>query len=685
MEWFGTWLSAYWLRNYTDVLQGLLFAAFTILMVFRGQKKSRQIKKFILSFLTSYNSAQMISGLVYRWIASRHQLTGTLADFLVASLCLLVPLAVLIPLYRRVIGIPGPGAVFFYTLFFCSNCMSMLLADTAFQRMCITLVLSVVLVAAFRKELRYVFFQRSMLRMDRRFKTSAATFMVIIGMEAELPRIVLDGGEDGVGNELAYAVSLAGCVLLLFFVVFMKFNFFAIMRYENFIRSHDEDPATGARSLSCLLEHGPDFVRRAAVKGQPMAVFYTTIGNFRDVNILHGYDAGSVLLRQTADLLEEAFPEGIIARASGAHFAGVVPQKDATERFAQVAEKVEALSLDEALHLEVGLCPTSAQKAASPGKDPTERLASLVDLAASAISYPSAPGEVVRCCDENIRKQEEIRLHVLSSVDKAVKNRWLCVYYQPLVEVQGGRIAGFEALSRWIDPTYGPLTPDKFVAPLEGVRMIYKVDLNVLAAYGREVQKLQGRGLTPLPISFNISRADLESGIDLYGEIERLLDSASLDRRLVHVEITESALNGDSQVMPRAIERFHRMGLEVWMDDFGSGYSSLNVLKDYRFDVIKIDMEFMRKFDERSRVIVRSICEMASSLGTRTVAEGVETKEQYEFLQQVGCTYAQGYLFSKPQPPEAFYDALAAQEAKSSRESAPRIRFSPLVQNPKST
>lgn len=127
---------------------------------------------------------------------------------------------------------------------------------------------------------------------------------------------------------------------------------------------------------------------------------------------------------------------------------------------------------------------------------------------------------------------------------------------------------------------------------------------------------------------------------------------------MVHVEITESALNGYSQVMPRAIEHFHEMGLEVWMDDFGSGYSSLNVLKDYRFDVIKIEMVFLRKFDERSKVIVRSICEMAHSLGIRTVAEGVETKEQFAFLEEFGCTYAQGYLFGKPRPVQEFFEAL---------------------------
>ncbi|MGN1023479.1 MAG: hypothetical protein ACI4OJ_08275 [Lachnospiraceae bacterium] len=181
MEWFGTWLQAYWLRNYTDVLQGLVFAAVTIFLIFPHEKRRTQIKKFVLSFLTSYNSAQVISGAVKRWIAARHPMTGTMADFLVASVCLIAPLLFLVPLYRKVIGIPGPGAIFIYTLFFCSNCLAMLLAQTAFQRMCLTFAISVFLIFVFRKELHYVLYQRSMLRMNRRFQVSAASFMVMVG------------------------------------------------------------------------------------------------------------------------------------------------------------------------------------------------------------------------------------------------------------------------------------------------------------------------------------------------------------------------------------------------------------------------------------------------------------------------------------------------------------------------
>lgn len=663
MDVLTRWLDGYLGRNYTDVVQGLFFAAATVFFAFPKQRRMKKVWKFVLSFLVSYNTAQFFSGLLYSLIQTRFPVKGTLLDFLVATGCLIAPLPVLILLYTRVLEVPGPAAAFFYTLFFSCNCMAMILAQTAFQRMVLTLGLSIFLAWYFRREFSYLLFEKSMLRMDYRFRGTADAFMVMIGCEAELPRIVLDGSHDEVGGQLAYGVAIAGSILMLFFVIFMKFSFFAIMKYENFIRAHDEDASTGARSLTYLIEHGKDRIQSAGKRGQVLAVFYTDIDNFRDINLLHGYEAGTGILKRTAELLAVHFPEGIIARSSGTHFAGLVPMDCAEGKFESVARQVEELSLDEPLHLRVGLCPVPAEESRRAGEAAVyKKLVSLLDLAASALLYQGKDGQIVQVYDAEIKKQEEIRLHVLTSVDKAVRNRWLRVCYQPLVEVRTGRLAGFEALSRWMDPTYGYLTPDKFVGPLEGVRLIYKVDLNVLRTYGGQIARLKGMGISPLPISFNISRADLESGIDLYSGIENILRNLSIDRHLIHVEITESALNGDSQVMPQAVERFHAMGLEVWMDDFGSGYSSLNVLKDYRFDVIKIDMAFLRKFDERSKVIVRSICEMARSLGIRTVAEGVETREQFAFLEEVGCTYAQGYLFSKPRPAEEFYEVIKNQK-----------------------
>lgn len=658
MEIITDWFLQYLNRNYTDMLQGLIFAAVTLLLVFKDADINTKIRNFFLSFLVSYNTAEIFSYGAYAVITSFLSVKGTFWDFLLATACLLLPVFILIPLYAKVIAITGPAAAFIYTLFFCSNCMAMLLAQSLLQRMIITIGLSIGLTLYFQNEIHYLLFEKSMLRMDRRFQGTAYAFIVLIGMEAEIPRIALDGSPNAVVNALAYGVSMAGAALVLFFVFFMKFNFFAIMKYENYIRSQDEDSTTGAKSLTYLIEHGRDMILKARSAHEEIAVFYTNLENIRDVNLLHGYNAGTRILQKTASLLSAQFPDGIIGRVSGSHFAGIVPMADIDQKLTQVAEQIEELSLDESLHLKAGIFPVQSAADAGIEELPYDELTTILDLATYAVRYQKDSSQVVQHFEEDFKKNEEIRLHVLGTLDKAVRNEWLCVFYQPLIDIQSGKPAGFEALSRWEDPVYGLLTPDKFVVPLENARMVYKVDLNVLSAYGREVQKLRKMGLVPLPISFNISRTDLESGIDIYSEIERIIEEYAIDKKLVNVEITESALNGDSIVMPQAVQRFHSMGLEVWMDDFGSGYSSLNVLKDYSFDVIKIDMEFMRKFDQRSKQIVQSICEMASALGTRTVAEGVETEEQLQFLQQIGCTYAQGYLFSKPKPADEFYGKL---------------------------
>ena len=277
-------------------------------------------------------------------------------------------------------------------------------------------------------------------------------------------------------------------------------------------------------------------------------------------------------------------------------------------------------------------------------------IGSQASVAAFIYALAPAPQEHVRFFDDELEHNERIRLHVLASLDKAIEKDWLRIYYQPIVEVSTRKLTEYEALSRWVDPEFGFLAPDQFVVPLETALMTCKLDLNILRLFGRNVRHLREEGRAVFPISFNISRTDLESGIDLFGAIEKTMRQAELPRELVRVEITESALNGSSTAMADAVRRFHELELEVWMDDFGSGYSSLNVLKDYDFDVIKIDMQFMSTFDERSRSIVRSVCEMARLLGIRTVAEGVETDEQLAFLERIGCTYAQGYLFSKPLP-----------------------------------
>lgn len=634
-----------------DVIQALIFSLVTVALFFRADTRPRQLAKFALSFLVSFNTATIISTLIYQAVYANADLGGTLWDFLLATVCLLVPMLPMIYLYKRIIGSQASVAAFIYALFFNANCVAMIVSNTSLSRTLLTVGVTVLLVWLFAKELRYIADEKSILRTDRRFTGTSLAFMLLLGAEAELPRITFNGGLPTGGNQLAYAVSILGILLVAMFVIFMKFNFFAIMKYENFIREHDEDQVTGAASLSRFLDVAPDAINRLRERGTEVAIFYTDLANFRDLNIAHGYDVGTGILRETYRILTEQFPTSVITRISGTHFAGEVPLPKAQAGFERVARRCEALSIDETLGIRVGIYPLSYLGDERDSKVVPEEMLHLVDLAATAMRYLApTPQEHVRFYDDKLERNERIRLHVLASLDKAIEKDWLRIYYQPIVEVSTRKLAEYEALSRWIDPEFGFLTPDQFVVPLEDARMTCKMDLNILRLFGRDVQRLREEGRAVFPISFNISRTDLESGIDLFGTIEETMRQAGLPRELVHVEITESALNGSSTAMADAVRRFHELGLEVWMDDFGSGYSSLNVLKDYDFDVIKIDMQFMSTFDERSRSIVRSVCEMARSLGIRTVAEGVETEEQFAFLERIGCTYAQGYLFSKPLP-----------------------------------
>ena len=242
-------------------------------------------------------------------------------------------------------------------------------------------------------------------------------------------------------------------------------------------------------------------------------------------------------------------------------------------------------------------------------------------------------------------------LYVTRYIKRAVEKRWLKVYYQPVIDVKTEKLLKYEALARWDDPAYGLLQPWQFIEPLEKANLVYKVDTFILAQYGRERQECMKRGEHLAPISFNLSRTDFYS-CDIYRIVKDTMEQYEIPPDALHVEITESAVTRDLEQLKEAIRKFHDLGLEVWMDDFGSGYSNLNILKELDFDVIKLDMAFLRNFNCDSAIIIKNIIHMARELNIRTLAEGVETRDLFDFLQKAGCDMAQGYYFSRPIPLE---------------------------------
>ena len=249
--------------------------------------------------------------------------------------------------------------------------------------------------------------------------------------------------------------------------------------------------------------------------------------------------------------------------------------------------------------------------------------------------------------------------YIVSHIDEAVKNEWIVAYYQPVVYSKDNKLCGVEALARWIDPKYGFLNPGVFIEALEDAHLAYKLDLAMLEIVCRNMRRVLDKNETIVPTSINFSRADF-SIVDVPEEVSRITKKYNIPTEYLHIEITESALLDEQVDLVDAMRRLKEKGFALWLDDFGSGYSSFDTLKDYEFDVIKLDMSFLKNFEEnkKAKPLIESILNLAKMIGLRTLCEGVETEAQAEFLNKSGCERLQGYLFSKPITYEELNDGI---------------------------
>ncbi|MCR5557438.1 MAG: EAL domain-containing protein [Butyrivibrio sp.] len=254
----------------------------------------------------------------------------------------------------------------------------------------------------------------------------------------------------------------------------------------------------------------------------------------------------------------------------------------------------------------------------------------------------------------------EISKYVISHIDDAIANEWIKIYYQPVIRSITGQLSGAESLARWIDPEVGFLAPDKFIGALEKSKNIHKLDCFIVNKVCSDIHQRMSDGLPTVPVSVNFSRLDFIM-CDMLDVVETAVAKYNIPRDFIHIEITESMIVQDEDLMSEVIRKFRDKGYEVWMDDFGSGYSSLTLLKDYHFELLKLDMRFLSDMSEKAKTIIHSVIGMAKRLEIKTLSEGVETKEQVDFLLSIGCGKFQGYYFGKPAP---LVEMLASIEEK---------------------
>ena len=384
--------------------------------------------------------------------------------------------------------------------------------------------------------------------------------------------------------------------------------------------------------------------------GQPNLVFLNLHG-MKSYNQRFGFAQGNEFLKSFASLFSRYFGNDNCCRLGGVHFAAISNDNNLEDTLNRFSEEFHNIFSDYDIYPHIGVYQfqnedVSINVACDRAKLACDTLKSSHNF---GISY----------YNQAIRHAEENHRYIIENLNKAIAERWITVYYQPIVRAVNGKVCDEEALARWIDPVKGFLSPADFIPILEEEKLIYKLDLYVLERAIEKMKHFEALGITAVSHSINLSRSDFEV-CDIVEEIRTRVDIAGIPRSKINIEITESVIGSDFDFITKQINRFKELGFQVWMDDFGAGYSTLNVLKEIPFDLIKFDMSFMRNFDKKDngKIILAELMKMAFSIGVDTVCEGVESEEQLQFLKEIGCSKIQGYYYCKPIPTSQIFERI---------------------------
>ncbi|MCR5157063.1 MAG: bifunctional diguanylate cyclase/phosphodiesterase [Butyrivibrio sp.] len=379
-------------------------------------------------------------------------------------------------------------------------------------------------------------------------------------------------------------------------------------------------------------------------------LLYSNIKDFKLINQLFGLEKGNDILLNIGEMLaQQVKDDDIYGRINGDHFALVMPKDRFEEKtFKKAVKEITGrlTSKSYSLHFQIGVYEIT-----DPAMDVT-LMCDRAYMACKSIKRDSVC-EIAWYSDDML-VNALLEKEILSSFDFAIINRQFGMYLQPQV-YEDGTIYGAEALARWIHPDNGIIQPGVFIDVLERADLIYKLDRYVWELAARQLAEWKGTAREGIAISVNVSPKDLYY-LDIKKEFMDLVKRYDINPKYLNIEITETAVTSDVNKCSRLILDLQKSGFVVEIDDFGSGYSSLNMLKDINADILKIDMGFLRKTEnlKRAQVILNYTVELAHELGMGVVTEGVETKDQLEYLSSIGCKMFQGFYFDKPMPVDEF-------------------------------
>ncbi len=447
-------------------------------------------------------------------------------------------------------------------------------------------------------------------------------------------------------------IAILFAVLLVIFIIYYICTLLSLIGSQNRVtKVLYTDMVTGGDNWLSFVRKSEKLIRKNRKNTRRYAIVHLRMEKYRSFCTCFGVKEGEELLERFYHVLRRQMKaKETMAHYEQADFALLLQYEDElqiTSRIEAIEQALNAITPNIKLYFSVGICLVEKK-----ARDIEE----MYNNAMSATAMLEEDAEFrIAFFDIEMKKQQLWEHKVEDEMERALKNREFKVYLQPKYSAREEIIAGAEALVRWMHPQEGLIPPNRFIPIFERNGFILQLDDYMLEEVARQQAKWMQEGKDLIPISVNVSRAHFTRE-DLAEHICGIIDRYQVPHHVIELELTESAFFDDKEVLLNTVNRLREFGFVVSMDDFGAGYSSLNSLKELHIDVLKIDADFFRGADSEQRgiLIVSEVIDLAKKLDMKIVAEGIESREQVDFLAAQDCDLIQGYYFAKPMSIDEF-------------------------------
>jgi len=420
------------------------------------------------------------------------------------------------------------------------------------------------------------------------------------------------------------------------------------MEYQ-LVHQATHDALTGLPNRTLLIDRINQSIKYAKRHKRKVAILFLDLDRFKGVNDSLGHDTGDLLLKLVSERLGESIREyDTLTRWGGDEFVIVIPDLKAEDNVSSIIRHC-MFSMEQPFHVQNHSITITCSMGVSFYPKDGQLATSLLKCADSAMYHAKSEGKnTFEFYKSHMTEVALEQLELENDLHQALQNKQLVLYYQPIVDIKNQSIKSVEALIRWKHPQRGLLSPDKFIPLAEETGLISSIGDWVLTEACQQVKAWHSAGLPSISVAVNVSINQFKQA-DFLEKVEKILKETNLETKFLELEISETGFMRNFNTFQTLLREIKNKGISLSIDDFGTGYSGLNYLKILPVDKLKIDKSFVQdEIYTTEKNIVLSVLSLAKKLKLKVVAEGVETKEQYSFLQKHLCDEAQGYYFSRP-------------------------------------